>query len=362
MDTSTQEFSIFHIEIMDLEIALDEKLISDFTTKYNICFDKTSVDYTIGLFNEKSQLIGTGSSSGNILKYIVVEEEYRVSNAFAQITTHLTDYVLEYHEDISVYTHPKNIMLFEGLGFKLVEKALPLFCMLEFGVSSINNYVEYLKKIKSTKEHKRTSSIVVNCNPFTKGHLYLIEKAAAENDLLYLFVVQENLSVFPFEIRWELIKKGISHLDNVIMVKGGNYIVSGATFPSYFLKSSKSSAIIENQAELDIRIFSKYIVPTLGINLRYIGTETYCNTTNAYNKAMHKLLPTKNVEVKEIERVCIDNKESNNYISASKIRDAIKHDCLEDMFDSLPDSTKDFLLSDAAQPIIEKIKQSKGRH
>jgi len=361
MDSSTQEFSNFSIEIMDLDLSLDIKLINALTEKYNISFDKKSVDYTIGLFNEEGKLIGTGSYSRNILKYIVVEEKYRISNAFADITTHLIDCVLEKHSDISVYTHPKNIALFEGLGFKLVEKALPLFCMLEFGVSSINNYLDYLKSIKSDKQHQNIASIVVNCNPFTKGHLYLIEKAAEENDLLYLFVVQENLSVFPFEIRWELIKKGISHLNNVIMVKGGNYIVSGATFPSYFLKSSNSSAIIENQAELDIKIFRKYIVPTLEINKRYVGTENYCKTTNAYNKAMHKLLPEYNVSVKEIERKCTE-KESHNYISASKIRESIKNNSLEDMLEDLPICTKEFLLSDKANEIINKIKSSNERH
>ena len=168
---------------------------------------------------------------------------------------------------------------------------------------SVKDYVKYLEKIKSPKKHQRVASIVVNCNPFTKGHQYLIEKASKENDVVYLFVVQEDLSVFPFKIRWQLIKEGIGHLKNVIMVEGGHYVVSGATFPSYFLKSVTVDAIIQNQAELDIHIFRKHIIKAIGITHRYVGTEKNCKTTAAYNNAMHKILPEYGVQVVENERI-----------------------------------------------------------
>lgn len=362
MDTSIQEFTNFRIEVMDMDIPGDRKIIEEFTGMYELPFDFRTVEYTIALFNEQDKIVGTGSFSGNILKYVLVDINYRESNAFAQITTHLINKVLENHRHIFVYTLPRHIPLFEGLGFKLVAKAPPLFCMLEFGVASIKDYVNYLKKIKSPEEYKRVASIVVNCNPFTKGHLYMIEKAAAENDILYLIVVQEDLSVFPFNVRWRLIKEGIAHLKNVIMVEGGHYVVSGATFPCYFLKAAKSNLIIENQAELDIQIFRKYIIKTLGITHRYIGTEKSCETTAAYNRAMHKILPENGVKVIESERVKSGTGEDAFYISASLVREALKNDNMYLIYESLPDVTREFLLSPEAKPIIEKIKESDKRH
>ncbi len=360
MDLSSNEFTNFTIEEMDLDLKTDLNLIKNFTDANGFNFDKRDVKHTIGLFNENEELIGTGSYSGNTLKYVLVDKNYRESKAFAQITTHLITKVLEKHRHIFVYTKPELITLFEGLGFRLVEKAPPLFCMLEFGVESVRDYVSYLEVIRSKNNYDKVAAIVVNCNPFTKGHLYLIEKAAAESDLLYLIVVEEDLSVFPFNIRWELIKEGISHLDNIIMVKGGHYVVSGATFPSYFLKSAKTDAIIENQAELDIRIFCKYVVKTLGINCRFVGTERDCQTTAAYNRAMHKILPQYGVDVFEIERKKMES--CGSCISASRIRDAIREDRLESVLDRLPESTQRFLLSEEALPIIEKVKTSTKRH
>ncbi len=345
----------FSIEEMDLDLSIDLKLITNFTAKYNLLFDKRLVEYTIGLFDEQGNLVGTGSYASRTLKYLVVDEKHRETNAFATIATHLIDKVLELHRHIFVYTHPDNIPIFKGLGFKLVAKAKPLFCMLEFGVASVQDYVKYLKKTRVKENFERVASIVMNCNPFTKGHQFLIEKAASENDILYVIVVEENLSVFPFEVRWKLIKEGTAHLKNVVMVKGSQYVVSGATFPCYFLKDQTPNAITDNQAELDVKIFAKYIVPALGLTHRYVGSEQKCMTTAAYNKAMKKILPDFEVKVVEIDRVKINIKNNSVYISASQVRQAIKDNDLDLLKESLPIHTYNFLTSEAAEPIKEKI-------
>lgn len=351
-----QAFSRFSIEEMDLDLSVDLKLISAFTAQYNLLFDQRLVEYTIGLFDEQGTLVGTGSYASRTLKYVLVDDKYRESNAFATIATHLIDKVLEKHRHIFVYTHPRNIAIFEGLGFKLVAKAKPLFCMLEFGVSGIKDYVRYLEKTRVEGAYQRIASIVMNCNPFTKGHQYLIEKAASENDLLYVIVVEEDLSVFPFEVRWQLIKKGTAHIKNMVMVKGSQYVVSGATFPSYFLKDQTSNAIIDNQAELDVKIFAKYIVGALGLTHRYVGSEQNCMTTAAYNKAMKKILPDYGVEVVEIDRIKINIKNDSIYVSASQVRQAVKDNNMEMLKESLPQHTYSFLTSQEAEPIKEKIR------
>ena len=165
-------------------------------------------------------------------------------------------------------------------------------------------------------------------------------------------------------VRWELIRKGIAHLKNVVMVRGGMYIVSGTIFPAYFLKNETVNDVMQKQAELDVRVFANYIVPTLGIKKRYVGTEYYCKTTAAYNSAMKRILPPIGVEIVEVTRKSTGFRPDKkaDFISASKVREAIKHDKLEEVVDFLPDSTRHFLFSEESLPIRMRIKEGKGRH
>jgi len=353
----------FRQEVLDLHSPYDVKLVQSFLKKYNFDFLSEDVDYTMILYNLNGNLIGTGSHKGKILKYVVVEEQYRESSAFAQIVTHLTDILLQHEKYVFVFTLPANIVIFEGIGFKHIASAPPLFSVLEFGYKSITDYVDYLLRIQRDTHTDNIAAMVVNCNPFTNGHLFLIEKAASESELLYLFVVEEEHSAFPFDIRWKLIENGIAHLKNVVMVKGGEYIVSGSIFPSYFLKNEEISLVSQKQAELDVNIFANYVVPTLQIKKRYIGTENLCKTTAAYNKAMHEILPKHNVEVIEIKRKAIGMcGDVPNFISASKVRQAIRENNIMSVIEFLPESTANFLLSNDSWEIRQKIKKSDSRH
>lgn len=350
----------FRQEILDLENPYDVKLVHDFLKRLDFEYHSNEVDMTMILYNLNDEFIGTGSVRKKTLKFIAVSPKFRETTAFAQIVTFLTNKVLEIYKQCFVFTKPNTSILFESLGFSHIATAEPLFSVLEFGYETIKNYQEYLKENIVKTKTNQIASIVVNCNPFTIGHQYLIEKAAAENELVYLFVVSENLSVFPFELRWEMIKKGIAHLDNVKMLSTGSYIVSGAIFPHYFLKQESGSLISEKQAEIDVKIFSEYIAPILNIKKRYVGTENYCMTTAAYNRSMHEILPEKNIEVIEVKRISKNG--DRNFISASKVRKAIKYDTLQDVIAFLPPVTKDFLRSDASLKIKQKIKKGKGRH
>lgn len=351
-------------EVLDIESPYDVKLVSDFLKKLGFEYIKEDVDCTMILYNLNDDIIGTGSYKNRTLKYVAVAEYFRDSTAFTMIVTHLSNKILENNNSCFVFTKPTTAKLFENIGFSIIATAEPLFSVLEFGFESIKTYQKYLKSIKKETKTKNIASIVVNCNPFTNGHKYLIEKAALENEILYLFVVEENKSVFPFEVRWDLIKKGIKHLNNVVLVKAGEYIVSGTIFPNYFLKNESFGLVSQKQAEIDVKIFANYFVPILGITKRYVGTENYCKTTLAYNQAMFKILPKANVEVIEITRTAEGLTEDNkpNYISASKVREAIKNNEIEKILSFLPQSTKDYLLSEQAKDIIEKIKQNSGRH
>ncbi len=354
----------FRQETIDLENPFDVKLVKDFLLQLGFEFDPSEVECTMIVYNLKGELVGTGSHQGRILKYIAVGPKFRDTTAFALIVTYLTEKLLKIYKHTFVFTRPENAVRFRGLGYSEIATAEPLFTVLEFGFESIRTYQNYLKTIIAPLKTSAVASIVVNCNPFTNGHKFLIEKAAAENEVVYLFVVEEERSVFPFSVRWELIRKGIQHLSNVVMVKGGMYVVSGAISPSYFLKCETADDIMRKQADLDVTVFAKYVVPVLKIRKRYVGTEAYCQTTAAYNESMKAILPGYGVELIEVERKAVDsgNDGRPNYISASKVRQAINEDRLNEVLDFLPDSTREFLMSDDSLAIRSKIKTGVGRH
>jgi [citrate (pro-3S)-lyase] ligase len=347
-------------ESLDLRNPFDVKLVTEFLEPLGFDFNQNDVDYSMILYNLNGEVIGTGSYKGRVLKYVAVAPKFREGAAFAQIVTHLIDIVIQEHKHIFVYTKPRNLEVFKGLGFTEIATAEPLFSVLEFGYENIKSYQDYLRSLKKEVSVGDVAAVVVNCNPFTKGHQYLIEKACNENRLVYLFVVEEDRSSFTFDVRWNLIQEELGHIKNLIMVKGGNYVVSGTIFPCYFLKEEKESDIAAKQAELDVLTFLHYIVPVLNITKRYVGTEMYSPVTAAYNEAMIKYLPPNGVDLVEIQRITSGGED--NYISASKVRQAIREDRLEDVLDFLPDSTKKYLLSDDSIDVRTTIRETISRH
>lgn len=351
-------FSDFIINSVNITNPYDIKIVKQFMDKYHIDYIPEEVDATILLETQSGDIVGTGSALGNVIKFVVVDEKFQGTSAFSQIVSTLSEKLIKEHKHIFIYTHPKNRHLFTGLGFNCIAEALPYYSLFEFGFYTISKYKEYISSL--AKEHKpKAASIVVNCNPFTYGHQFLIEKASRENELVYLFVVETDKSVFPFSVRWDLIKKGISHLDNVVMIRTDDYLVSNVSFPKYFLKGTHSDEITANQARLDLTVFVNHIAPTLNIIKRYVGTENYCETTASYNNEMHVLLPNYGIEVIEVKRKTLGD---DDFISASKVRKALSENDWDSIHNKVPKTTYEFLISEEAKPIIEKIKNSDTRH
>lgn len=327
-----------------------EKLeIKNFLEHQNISLEK-DVEYTIALYDEMN-LVGTGSLSGKVLKCIAVDSNYQGKGLSNMIVSHLvSEAYFRGNTHLFIYTKPVNLNMFRDMGFYKIEEVKDQVVLLENDHEGINKYIENLLKYK--KEGKIISSIVMNCNPFTIGHKYLIQKAALESDFVHVFIVWEDKSVFPANIRYNLVKEGTKHLSNVIIHKGEDYIISSSTFPSYFLK--ESSDIVRIHAELDIKIFAKYIAPSLGINRRYVGEEPYCLVTREYNEVMKEEFPKFNIDLVEVPRVKTDN----TAISASRVREIIKVGDLELLKDIVPLSTYEYLLSKDGQKIVGKIQST----
>ncbi len=310
-----------------------------------------NIEYSM-VITDNGRIAATGSFSGNVLKCIAVDEDYKGSGLSAKVITHLvSEQFRRGRNRLFIFTKPENAAVFKELGFHTLAEAAGSVVLMENRPDGINRYLDELAA--ETGETVPSASVVVNCNPFTNGHKYLLEYAAANCGLLHVFVVEEDKSVFPFEVRYRLIREGISHLNNVILHKGGDYIISNATFPSYFLKEYDDPA--EIQARLDLEIFTRYIAKRLNIIKRFVGEEPCCALTAAYNRIMKKELSLKGIEVEEVLRL-----ESEGLpISASRVRELIRKGEMETVMTLVPDTTYRFLETPEAEDIIRKISEER---
>jgi [citrate (pro-3S)-lyase] ligase len=300
-------------------------------------------DIIIGIY-EYGKLTAVGARDRNILKMIAVDEEYRNTGAFSEIIQVLiTDAFQAGYDHLFVFTKPIYSVHFESLNFSLL-CATEKTAVFEFGKS----ISKYLSNLKNLSRQGRNAGLVMNCNPFTLGHRYLIEKAASESEFAYVFVVQEDQSVVPYLDRLELVRKGTADLKNVYVIPSGEYAVSRITFPSYFLKNQEQ--ITAQQIEIDLRIFGTHFAPAFNIAKRYVGQEPICQFTSLYNKAMEEIMPEYGIKLIEIERKLMDG----NIISASFARRLFFEEKYEEMKRLVPEATYEYLIKNRTM-LVERI-------
>lgn len=198
-------------------------------------------------------------------------------------------------------------------------------------------YIDYYFSEFNCSLYNRIGAVVVCCNPFTRGHRYLLETAARKVDFLFIFVVEENSMAFSFEERFAMVCKGTSDLKNIMVVPSGRFLISQATFPEYFLKIMDED-IFQN-VNYDVTLFADCIAQPLNIRYRFVGTEPNDAGTNAYNDSMKRILPDKGIELFEIMRKEYDD----TCISASKVRAYLEEGNMDKAFEIVPETTRAFL-------------------
>uniref|UniRef100_A0A806K2V3 [citrate [pro-3S]-lyase] ligase n=1 Tax=uncultured bacterium contig00107 TaxID=1181573 RepID=A0A806K2V3_9BACT len=183
----------------------------------------------------------------------------------------------------------------------------------------------------------KIGSIVMNCNPFTLGHRYLIETAASQVDVLVVFVVQEDISVFPFDDRLELIDKETADIENLAVIPSGQFIISSLTFTEYFNKSELQDRTID--CSIDVNLFGQEIAPCLDIKVRFVGEEPFDQVTRQYNESMKAILPRYGIEVIEIPR----KEYGGEAISASRVRKLLENKDWVEIEKLVPETTLEYL-------------------
>ncbi|MBQ6773878.1 MAG: [Synergistaceae bacterium] len=312
-----------------------------------------NLDYTCAAYDDDYNVIATGSCFGNTLRCMAVSHSHQGEGLMNEIVSHLVQY--EYERGIYnlfLYTKCNSAKFFGDLGFYEIVRVENQIVFMENRKTGFQDYLNELAKTR--REGNRVSALVLNANPFTLGHQYLVEKASRESDILHLFIVSEDASLVPFEIRKRLVIEGTSHLNNIIYHDTGAYIISSATFPSYFQKDD--NAVIESHANLDLSIFVK-IAQVLGINARYVGEEPKSLVTGIYNNIMSAKLPENNIQCVIVPRLR-ESGESSQVISASNVRQALKEGRLEEIKSLVPESTYKFFTSKSpeAEKIIARIR------
>ena len=200
----------------------------------------------------------------------------------------------------------------------------------------------------TTPQHLTTTPprggvVVMNCNPFTLGHRYLIEQAAKQVERLYVMVVREDCSLFAYTERKAMVEQGVADIENVSVIDGSDYAISRATFPTYFLKRLDDAA--DTQMLLDLDLFRRHIAPALGATVRFVGTEPTDQLTRRYNQLMHEALK----DVRETARL-----EKDGYaVSASRVRKAMEEGDMNTIRQLVPPTTLPYIIAHLATQALQ---------
>lgn len=375
----------FISEVSTLDSDTNEQIVTLLEAE-GIHKDK-NLDYTCAMFDEDMQVIATGSCFSNTLRCLAVSSVHQGEGLMNQILTHLISVQFSRgNTHLFLYTKCNSAPFFADLGFYEIAAIKNQIVFMENKRNGFSSYLEKLEQssamqittleetkiltesnatnLQKTLSSAKIAALVINANPFTLGHQYLVEKAARENDILHLFIVEEDVSLIPFSIRKKLVLGGTSHLPNIIYHDSGPYIISNATFPGYFQKDDQ--AVMESHAELDLAVFIK-IAEALQITKRYIGEEPFSETTGIYNKVMAEKLPENGIDCIIVPRkqyIDTENETQNSQshslpISASTVRQAIKERNFILLKQLVPETTLWYFESEEAIPVIKKIQETK---
>lgn len=365
------------IQTLNPTIPRQRQRIEAFLKRNGLRFD--DMHYYAAITDDDGEMIAGGGLKGNVIKCVAVDDAHKGEAIANTLISHLIAHANEEgHSNVMLFTKPKNRQLFESLSFRLLAEA-PEAVLMETGIGGINNTVEQLEKIKEEgevckennqeckKEEKTNLNIttpqylnpstpqplttttplrgvvVMNCNPFTLGHRYLIEQAAKQVERLFVMVVREDCSLFAYAERKAMVEQGVAHLKNVTVIDGSEYAISQATFPTYFLKRLDDAA--DTQMLLDLDLFRRHIAPALGATVRFVGTEPTDRLTRRYNQLMHEVL----ADVREIVRL----EKKGNAVSASRVRKAMEQGDMSTIRQLVPPTTLPYIIAHLATQALQ---------
>ena len=361
-----EPFETIDIQELPLSVPSVRRQVEDFLGSNGLRLGE--VDLYLAVLSADGAILAGGGLQRDILKCLAVSAEARSLGLSVPLISRLLSVASERgYTNVKVFTKPENLSVFESLGFKLLASA-PKAILLENG-RGLADYCAYLRA------HPAPGVIIMNANPFTLGHKYLIEQAdfstrptglgrndksivissdarraepfvissdarRAESRNLVIIPVKEDASRFPYTERLAMLRAGAGDLADV--VEGSDYQISAATFPTYFLKNLSDAA--ETQMRLDIDLFGRHIAPALGARVRFVGTEPADPLTARYNALLKELLPKYGVQLVEIPRLTIERP-----VTATEVRALVDEGRFKEASALTPASTWPYLLAELAE-------------
>jgi len=348
----------YDIRNIRLSSDYERRKVEDFLKSNDLKLDR--LDYYAAITDEDENIIAGAGMSGDIIKDIAVDSNHRDEGLSGKLISHL----IERSSSIGIlsqkiFTKPENENIFSDMGFHTIAKSDKAILM-ENAIGGIDDYCRYLKQFSDTvsdigeNREYHNGVIVMNANPFTHGHRYLIEKAVERVDHLFIIPVKEDISEFSYQERKAMIEDGCRSLirekkltDNrIIIVDGSDYSISAATFPSYFLKKADDIAL--SQIRLDLYLYKNHIAKALKAEVRFVGSEPEDELTRMYNDEMKKVLGEEGVA--EIERLKTDD----FIVSASRVRNILTKGKLAKTLGMVPSSTLPYLLAHLASNALKE--------
>ena len=351
-----EPFERIDIQELPLSVPSIRRKVEDFLMRNALRLEE--VDLYLAVLDDEGEILAGGGLRRDIIKCIAVSEQARSAGLSVPLVSRLISVAAERgHTNVKVFTKPGNRSVFESLGFRLLAEA-PKAILMENG-RGLEDYCRYLRS------HRADGVIVMNANPFTLGHRFLVEQAdfstrpsgfdrndnvsvissgarRAESRNLAVIPVKEDASRFPYGERLEMIRRGCDGLADVL--DGSDYQISSATFPTYFLKDLSEAS--ETQMRLDLDLFGRHIAPALGATVRFVGSEPADPMTARYNALMKEILPSYGVRVVEIKRLKSSN---GRFVTASRVRERLDKGLFSSAKALTPASTWPYLVADLAE-------------
>lgn len=315
------------MEIRALSLKHDIGIIHAFYARAGIRLDR-AITALYGAY-EGETLLALGGLAGNAIRSVAVDESRQGEGILPALVTYLYQTLKEDGvKNVFVVTKPVYAPLFSSLCFYELVQTQDA-ALLE---SSSGAFSRYLAALPAAE-----GAVVMNADPFTLGHRFLIETAAAQCETLNVFVLSADAAHVPAEARLRLVREGCRGFKNVQVVAGGDYIISSATFPDYFYKDKSEAALAF--ARLDATIFAACIAPACGIRMRFVGEEPLDPMTAAYNETLAAILPEHGVAVRIIPR----KTEDGAPISASRVRTLWREGRYGEIAPLVPETTLDYI-------------------
>ncbi len=333
-------FNEFEIRPLPLTLKRVKTRVSDFLAKSGLRLDD-DIDYYAGVFAvDGDEILAGAGLAADVMKGVAVSEQLRETGMSAQLISHLvSEAAARGVHSVKVFTKPENRAIFESMGFTTIARA-PKAILLENG-HGLRDYCASLALLAQGKPSRR-GVIVMNANPMTIGHQYLVEEALRKVEHLFVIVVKEDRSRFAYAERLAMVRAGLAGMERVTVVEGSSYAISAATFPTYFLKEITDAT--DTHITLDLDLYARHIAPALQAEMRFVGSEPVDALTARYNTLMREQLPAHGIAVIEVPRVT----DNGIAVSASQVRVLLDGGLLAGIARRVPATTLPFIIAHLA--------------